>query len=244
MSDVFKNIADAVDSNSVRRGFSDLFTASKAALDRLQSGLAGALPSVPGMPVAKFGDLSVGIDTHPTVTPPSPVMPVPHVGKVYDLMADLMASLATAIPPSAGGVAGVAGSILKGMAPSVKVHGQWIAQAGIGIVHLPAYVLHSAPLVSGMSESEMWMGSSTVLADGAPCSALTHPALSCNIVGIPTVPRKGKPKKVSKALMAPTSMLSTRRPAHHRHVRPGHEIRPQGTGETVEKAGRQVPGTD
>ena len=136
-------------------------------------------------------------------------MPVPHVGKVYDLLADLMASLATAIPPSAGGVAGVAGSILKGMAPSVKVHGQWIAQAGIGIVHLPAYVLHSAPLVSGMSESEMWMGSSTVLADGAPCSALTHPALSCNIVGIPTVPRKGKPKKVSKALMAPTSMLST-----------------------------------
>ena len=60
-----------------------------------------------------------------------------------------------------------------------------------------------------MSESEMWMGSSTVLADGAPCSSLTHPALSCNIVGIPTIPRKGKPKKVSKALLAPTSMLST-----------------------------------
>ena len=209
MSVISSSGLPASGSSSLVRGFSDLFTASKAALDKLQSGLAGALPSVPGMPVAKFGDLSVGIDTHPTVTPPSPVMPVPHVGKVYDLLADLMASLATAIPPSAGGVAGVAGSILKGMAPSVKVHGQWIAQAGIGIVHLPAYVLHSAPLVSGMSESEMWMGSSTVLADGAPCSALTHPALSCNIVGIPTVPRKGKPKKVSKALMAPTSMLST-----------------------------------
>ena len=209
MSVISSSGLPASGSSSLVRGFSDLFTASKSALDKLQSGLAGALPSVPGMPVAKFGDLSVGIDTHPTVTPPSPVMPVPHVGKVYDLMADLMASLATAIPPSAGGVAGVAGSILKGMAPSVKVHGQWIAQAGIGIVHLPAYVLHSAPLVSGMSESEMWMGSSTVLADGAPCSALTHPALSCNIVGIPTVPRKGKPKKVSKALMAPTSMLST-----------------------------------
>ena len=61
----------------------------------------------------------------------------------------------------------------------------------------------------GMSESEMWMGSATVLADGAPCSTLTHPALSCNLVGIPTIPRKGKPKKVSKALLAPTSMLST-----------------------------------
>lgn len=91
----------------------------------------------------------------------------------------------------------------------MKVHNQWIAQAGIGIVHLPAFVLHPAPLVSGMSESEMWMGSATVLADGAPCSTLTHPALSCNLVGIPTIPRKGKPKKVSKALLAPTSMLST-----------------------------------
>lgn len=91
----------------------------------------------------------------------------------------------------------------------MKVHNQWIAQAGIGIVHLPAFVLHPAPLVSGMSESEMWMGSATVLADGAPCSTLTHPALSCNLVGIPTIPRRGKPKKVSKALLAPTSMLST-----------------------------------
>ena len=32
----------------------------------------------------------------PTVTPPSPVMPVPHVGKVYDLMADIMAGIAAA----------------------------------------------------------------------------------------------------------------------------------------------------
>ena len=209
MPDVFKNIADAAGSSSVRRGFADLFSASKAALDEIQAGLGGILPSMPGMPVAKFGDLSIGIDMHPTVTPPSPIMPVPHVGKVYDLMADLMAGMAAAMPPAADGVAGVACNILKSMAPSVKVHNQWIAQAGIGIVHLPAFVLHPAPLVSGMSESEMWMGSSTVLADGAPCSSLTHPALSCNIVGIPTIPRKGKPRKVSKALLAPTSMLST-----------------------------------
>ena len=209
MPDVFKNIADAAGSSSVRRGFADLFSASKAALDEIQAGLGGILPSMPGMPVAKFGDLSIGIDMHPTVTPPSPIMPVPHVGKVYDLMADLMAGMAAAMPSAADGVAGVACNILKSMAPSVKVHNQWIAQAGIGIVHLPAFVLHPAPLVSGMSESEMWMGSSTVLADGAPCSSLTHPALSCNIVGIPTIPRKGKPRKVSKALLAPTSMLST-----------------------------------
>ena len=94
MSDVFKNIADAAGSSSVRRGFADLFSASKAALDEIQAGLGGLLPSMPGMPVAKFGDLSIGIDMHPTVTPPSPIMPVPHVGKVYDLMADLMAGMA------------------------------------------------------------------------------------------------------------------------------------------------------
>mgnify|MGYP000000729527 CR=1 FL=1 len=94
MSDVFKNIADAAGSSSVRRGFADLFSASKAALDEIQAGLGGILPSMPGMPVAKFGDLSIGIDMHPTVTPPSPIMPVPHVGKVYDLMADLMAGMA------------------------------------------------------------------------------------------------------------------------------------------------------
>ena len=151
MSDVFKNIADAAGSSSVRRGFADLFSASKAALDEIQAGLGGILPSMPGMPVAKFGDLSIGIDMHPTVTPPSPIMPVPHVGKVYDLMADLMAGMAAAMPPAADGVAGVACNILKSMAPSVKVHNQWIAQAGIGIVHLPAFVLHPAPLVSGMS---------------------------------------------------------------------------------------------
>ena len=100
MSDVFKNIADAAGSSSVRRGFADLFSASKAALDEIQAGLGGILPSMPGMPVAKFGDLSIGIDMHPTVTPPSPIMPVPHVGKVYDLMADLMAGMAAAMPPA------------------------------------------------------------------------------------------------------------------------------------------------
>ncbi|MBX9055548.1 hypothetical protein HCH02_22075, partial [Parabacteroides merdae] len=55
MSDVFKNIADAAGSSSVRRGFADLFSASKAALDEIQAGLGGILPSMPGMPVAKFG---------------------------------------------------------------------------------------------------------------------------------------------------------------------------------------------
>lgn len=75
---------------------------------------------MPGMPVAKFGDLAIGIDMHPTVTPPSPVMPVPHVGKVYDLMADIMAGIAAAMPARyrRGGGSGV--QHYKGMAPTVK----------------------------------------------------------------------------------------------------------------------------
>ena len=52
MSDVFKNIADAAGNSSVRRGFADLFSASKAALDEIQTGLGGILPSMPGMPVS------------------------------------------------------------------------------------------------------------------------------------------------------------------------------------------------
>lgn len=44
MPDVFKNIADAAGSSSVRRGFADLFSASKAALDEIQAGLGGILP--------------------------------------------------------------------------------------------------------------------------------------------------------------------------------------------------------
>lgn len=99
-------------------------------------------------------------------------------------------------------------NILKSMAPSVKVHNQWIAQAGIGIVHLPAFVLHPAPLVSGMSESEMWMGSSTVLADGAPCSSSHIRHSHATLWEYRRFPQ-GKPRKVSKALLAPTSMLST-----------------------------------
>lgn len=55
----------------------------------------------------------------------------------------------------------------------------------------------------------MYMGSSTVLADGAPCSTLTHPTLSCNIAGIPSIPRANKPKKAAKALLAPTAILTT-----------------------------------
>ena len=63
MSDVFKNIADAAGNSSVRRGFADLFSASKAALDEIQTGLGGILPSMPGMPDRKSTRLN---SSHPS----------------------------------------------------------------------------------------------------------------------------------------------------------------------------------
>ena len=87
-------MSDVPDSATLSRAFGELFSGAKETFDGLQKELAGFLPSMPGMPVGKFGDLSVGIDMHPTVTPPSPVMAVPHVGKVYDIMAEIMAALA------------------------------------------------------------------------------------------------------------------------------------------------------
>jgi len=51
------------------------------------------------------------------------------------------------------------------------------------------------------------MGSSTVLADGGPFSTQFHPALSCNLVGFPSLPRMNKTPRPVLDLMMPTSML-------------------------------------
>ena len=139
---------------TAERGFGEVFGEAKGKLDNLQKNLAGALmPKFPGLPVGKFDDLSIGIDFHPTVVPPSPMMAVPHIGKVYDIMAAIMAAISSNIPSppegsEQGAVASVATSLIKGMAPSVKVHNKWIAQAGIGILHLPGYVVHLLPTVA------------------------------------------------------------------------------------------------
>ncbi|MDR3340844.1 MAG: DUF6531 domain-containing protein, partial [Candidatus Symbiothrix sp.] len=211
--------AETVKEETAKTTIAQIFTEGKSKLDNLQKNLAKKLlPSLPGMPVAKFYDLAIGIDFHPTVLPPSPVFPVPHIGIVYDIMGAIMAAIASQIPspppPSedspasfVSSLAGIGAALIKGMAPTVKVHGQWIANAGISIQHLPGIIFHALPTVSPMASSEMWMGSATVLADGSPCSTQFHPALSCNIVGIPSIFRKGKPPKPKVSLMAPTSML-------------------------------------
>lgn len=204
------------------KGFTALFSEKKNQLDHLQAKMASIIPAFPGQNVAKYFDLAIGVDFHSTIFPPSPLLPVPHIGMVFDIMSAIMAGIAAVLPeppappPPAEGeeaveapitVLSVASAVVNAMKPSVKVHGQWVANAGTGIQHLPALIAHILPVVSPMASSEMWMGSSTVLADGGPCSTQFHPALSCNIVGIPSIGRKNKPPKPKMALMAPTSML-------------------------------------
>lgn len=195
---------------TITRGFGALFGGAKSLITDIQTSMASLIPPMPGLPVGKFYDLAIGIDFHPIIFPwPLPICPVPHIGMVFDLTAAIMSGISSILPdPGDNPVLSVGCALAKGMAPSVKVHGQWVAQAGIEIIHLPGIILHVLPTVTAKAESEMWMGSSIVLADGGPCSTQYHPALSCNLVGFPSILRKGKPPKPKVALMAPTSLMT------------------------------------
>lgn len=194
------------------KGFGELFGEAKGKLDELQAGLAGIFPAMPGMPAGKYFDLAMGIDFEQTIAPPCPVFPVPHVGLVFDIFGAVMNAIASALPPPPAegegfSVAGVAAAIVNALKPSVKVHSRWINNAGTPVMHLPAMFLHLLPMAVPTSSSEMWMGSSTVLADGGPFSTQFHPALSCNLVGFPSLPRMNKTPRPVLDLMMPTSML-------------------------------------
>ena len=204
------------------KGFGALFAEKKNSLDHIQKGMASILPAFPGMPAAKYFDLGIGIDFHDSVFPPSPLLPVPHIGMVYDILGAIMAAIASVVPPPPPppepedgkepapqpfSLAATAQMLVHALSPSVKVHNQWIANAGTPIFHLPAFIAHLPfPIIKPKAASEMWMGSSTVLADGGPFSTQFHPALSCNLVGLPSPPRLNK-KSTALALMAPTSVL-------------------------------------
>jgi RHS repeat-associated protein len=200
-----------------RKGFGELFGEAKGKLDNLQKDMASIFPAMPGQNVAKYYDLAIGIDFHETIVPFMPLLPVPHIGMVFDIMSAVMSAIASVVPappppPEDGSspptsLSGICKAIVHSMKPTVQVHGQWVANAGTGIQHLPGIFVHIPfPIVKPMASSEMWMGSSTVLADGGPCSTQFHPALSCNLIGIPAPFRITKPKP-KVALMAPTSML-------------------------------------
>ncbi len=208
------------------KSFGEAFAEKKSKLDNLQKNLAGAiLPSIPGQSAAKITDMGMGIDFHATVTPPSPMMPIPNLVMVYDIIGAIFAALDSVLPeapeapepqspdgeqqPVPIKVKSVARAIVTMMKPSVKVNNQYIANAGTSIQHLPGVFAHlPSPVVAPMAEGEVFMGSSSVLADGAPFTYRFLPALSCNLVGIPAPFRMKKATKKTKlSLMAPTVSL-------------------------------------
>ena len=226
LNEAIKDGVNAAVTNRPGKSFGTVFVEKKKQLDNLQSELAAAImPSIPGMPAGKFFDMGLGVDFHSTIIPPSPLCAVPDVNMVYDLFTMLFVAINTVMPdapeedkepemdengnpvPQPVSVASVARAIVTMMQPTLKINNQWVANAGVGIQHLPAAFVHGpAPTVAPMAQAEMFMGSSTVLADGAPFSYQFLPALSCNLVGIPPPFRlkSGKPKMT---LMAPSASL-------------------------------------
>jgi hypothetical protein len=123
------------------------------------------------MSAAKHLDPVIGIDIH-IIQPPGPVppVPIPHpfVGMVMD-PADYLPVIGSTIMVNGmyGALAGTAGNDV----PHIPIGGTFIKPIG--------------------NECEMFMGSSTVSADGQPLSYMALPALSCSCIGSPPPPRPG-----------------------------------------------------
>nr|WP_314995623.1 PAAR domain-containing protein [uncultured Capnocytophaga sp.] len=180
----FNKGVEKVANHHSHKSFGQLFEEATEELGNLQAGLAKAItPFSVSLPAAKYLDLGIGVDLHSTVAPPSPMMPVPNTIMVFDIIGAIFGGIAMLVPdpppppppaegeepaPSPITLASVGRTIVDMMRPTVKVNGRWIANAGTSIQHLPAIFFHLAPSVAPMAEGEVYMGSSTVVADGAP----------------------------------------------------------------------------
>ncbi|MBP6608683.1 MAG: hypothetical protein KA258_03785, partial [Deltaproteobacteria bacterium] len=138
------------------------------------------------MIAAKHFDPILGIDIHLIITPAGVTVPIPHpyIGIVLDPM-----------------------DWLPIIGASVKVNGLPRGQAGTAGKALPPHFPIGGVFAKPPSnESEIFMGSSTVLADGEPLSRLGLPVLSCQDIGMMAPPR---PKKKSKtmSMVLPTSVV-------------------------------------
>lgn len=140
---------------------------------------------------AKHFDPQLGIDIHLYEIPPSPVpvpLPTPHIGIVFDPFDYI---------PFIGG--------------TVHVNGIKRATAGTGglNVHIPVGGMWVPPEEAPegpQPDDQLFMGSRTVTADGAPFSKLCMPVLDCNMVGMIPPLRLRKPKKPSLSLTLPTAV--------------------------------------
>jgi RHS repeat-associated protein len=139
------------------------------------------------MPAAKHFDPVVGVDIH-IIQPPGPVppVPVPHpfVGMIID-------------PFDYAPIIGA----------TVKVNGLYRAIAGTQGKCIPSHIpIGGAFVKPPANECEMFMGSKTVEMDGDAASYMALPALSCQDIGAPPIPRLWKRGEV-KSLVLPTSVV-------------------------------------
>jgi RHS repeat-associated protein len=137
---------------------------------------------------AKHGDPQLGIDIHMHMVPPSPSpvpLPTPHISIVFDVF-DYLPFLGT----------------------TVTVCGMKSATAGTGgiSIHIPPG-FPFAPVLPDYDD-ELFMGSSTVMADGEPLSYTCLPVLGCQIAGMFSPPRLKKKKTPSASLLPTTVNLS------------------------------------
>lgn len=135
---------------------------------------------------AKHFDPILGIDIHLIVTPAGVTVPIPHpyVGLVLDPM-----------------------DWVPFIGATVKVNGLPRGQAGTAGKAIPPHIPIGGVFAKPpTNESEIFMGSSTVLADGEPLSRLGLPVLSCQDIGLRAPPR---PRKKSKtvSMVLPTSVV-------------------------------------
>ena len=137
------------------------------------------------MPASKHGDPQLGVDIHLCAVPPSPSpvpLPTPHTSVVFDPF-----------------------DYVPILGATVTVCGMRRATAGTNAtaIHIPP----GFPFVPKLpdKDDEIFMGSSTVLADGDPFSFTSVPTLSCQVAGMISPPRLKK-KGPPKVMLLPTTV--------------------------------------
>ncbi|EPX61056.1 hypothetical protein D187_001708 [Cystobacter fuscus DSM 2262] len=136
------------------------------------------------MLAVKHLDPVLGVDIHFIITPPGPVVPIPHphIGIVFDPF-----------------------DYLPFIGATVKVNGLPRAQAGTGGRTLPPHFPIGGVFAKPPgNENETFMGSSTVVVEDEPFTYMLLPVLSCQDIGLPSPPRKKGPG--AKTLLLPTSI--------------------------------------
>ncbi|MGH8551385.1 MAG: DUF6531 domain-containing protein [Methylococcales bacterium] len=135
------------------------------------------------MPAAKHGDPQTGVDIHLCIVPPGQPtpLPTPHMSVVFDPF-----------------------DYIPILGATITVCGMKRATAGTNatVIHIPPGFPFSPKLPD--KDDELFMGSSTVIADGDPMSHLSHPVLGCQVAGMISPPRLKKKNK--NLMLLPTTV--------------------------------------